>query len=129
MAGLCRANDEAAGFLCGDAGSECVVQDTCDGSGTCLDGGHGDCSPYVCNTTACRTTCSDNAHCVAGYFCSSGACITKKPIGQTCLNGVECQTNNCIDGYCCDTPCTGFCRSCALAAWNRHPRLRRRRRP
>ncbi|MDY0000802.1 MAG: MopE-related protein [Polyangia bacterium] len=98
------------------SGQTVNYNDTCDGLGACQEGGTGDCHPYVCGTTACRTTCSDNAHCVAGYYCSGGACVMKKPNGGTCLNPAECQNSNCVEGYCCDTPCSGACRSCALPA-------------
>jgi len=96
------------------SGNTLYQDDTCDGSGACVDGGTVDCSPYVCNGDACRTNCSDDAHCVSGNYCTGGACVSKKPNGQVCIAGNECQSGSCTDGVCCDTPCVGLCRSCAL---------------
>jgi len=40
----------------------------CDGLGHCSDGTIR-CSPFVCGTNACKTTCALNTDCVAGDFC------------------------------------------------------------
>lgn len=120
--GFCSGNRSCALWPIGTecAGQSCTGQtlhhaDTCDGLGTCIDGGTTDCSPYLCGTgSACRTSCTDSGHCVAGYFCTGGACVIKKPAGDPCANGGECTSGNCADGVCCDTPCVGQCRHCNL---------------
>jgi hypothetical protein len=35
--------------------------------------------------------------------------------GTACSLGVECDTGHCADGVCCDTACSGACRSCLAA--------------
>ncbi|MGE0327883.1 MAG: Kelch repeat-containing protein, partial [Polyangiaceae bacterium] len=35
--------------------------------------------------------------------------------GGTCTLDNECATDHCVDGYCCDTACTGTCSSCSAA--------------
>ena len=32
--------------------------------------------------------------------------------GATCHLGTECQFGNCVDGFCCESACTGQCQSC-----------------
>jgi hypothetical protein len=39
----------------------------------------------------------------------------QKPLGVPCTAAPECQSGFCFDGVCCNTACTGACRSCALA--------------
>ncbi len=84
----------------------------CNGTGSCLSGGSTNCCPYTCTGNDCRTTCSDNSHCCSGYFCISGSCLATKPNGSTCTSNSECTSGFCVDGYCCDTGCTGTCQSC-----------------
>ncbi len=37
------------------------------------------------------------------------------PDAVTCSTGGTCPTGNCVDGYCCDTACTGQCSACDVA--------------
>jgi hypothetical protein len=85
-----------AGTRC-DGGHSCdgtriSYGDVCDGSGTCLDGGAGDCFPFACGATQCLTSCATNADCAPGRYCA--------------------------DSVCCETPCTGFCHACSLTKKN-----------
>jgi hypothetical protein len=115
--GHCRKNN---GQTC-TAGADCA-------SGNCVDGVCCDttCTTpcLACNVTGHVGTCSNvpsgqtdtnpaNA-CVGNYACD-GAGHCDKRDGQTCVDGAECLTGNCVDGYCCDTACTGTCKSCAIA--------------
>ena len=36
-------------------------------------------------------------------------------LGAMCAKNEDCQSANCVDGVCCDSDCTGACRSCSLA--------------
>lgn len=50
---------------------------TCNGAGTCrAAGAQIVCSPYLCDSVnvACRTSCTDNAHCQGSRFCAGNAC-------------------------------------------------------
>jgi hypothetical protein len=62
-AGICVGNTE-------------VDPRACDGLGNCGPPRSKDCSPYVCGTSLCLTSCADNTECVVGYFCDigNGAC-------------------------------------------------------
>lgn len=35
--------------------------------------------------------------------------------GTACTLASECASNACVDGYCCDSPCTGVCQACSSA--------------
>jgi hypothetical protein len=39
----------------------------------------------------------------------------KKPDGEECEAASDCSSDNCIDGYCCDTACTGSCEACNIS--------------
>ncbi len=93
------------------------VPDECDGSGSCLDLGTIDCSPYECadDDTNCRTSCSVDDHCIPLYWCDAPTCVPKKVLGETCNGANECLSNLCVDGYCCNSPCEETCESCAIA--------------
>jgi hypothetical protein len=87
---------------------------TCNGTGTCQPGASSSCGTYACDTNnTCRTTCTMDAHCAAGFVCNSGVC-SKKLNAAPCAAGTECQSGQCQQGVCCASSCTGMCRSCAL---------------
>ena len=116
--GTCLANDEAAGFLCGDAGTACVVQDTCNGAGACTDNG------FVTAGSACGS--ADDTECTNPDTCDgSGACLANDEalgalcgdVGTACVNQDTCDGSGaCSDngfvaaGFACgsadDTECT-----------------------
>lgn len=91
----------------------CVDGYCCDAvcSGTCLScaqaGGQGTCLPVAAGQ-------NDNTCQGANQACDgTGSC--KKAIGQSCAVATECTSNACVDGYCCDTTCTGDCQACSIA--------------
>jgi hypothetical protein len=109
----------AAGSLCG-SGPACAMgaqtnQDTCSGTGTCNDNGTTPCGLYACGASACNTTCSSAADCVATAYCPAGACVLKKPLGAACAGAGECTNGICSDGICCNALCGGTCEACNLA--------------
>ncbi|MFH2007115.1 MAG: putative metal-binding motif-containing protein, partial [bacterium] len=68
----------ASGTVCVQqtcTGNTLYLNDTCDGAGSCNDGGTQDCSPYLCDGIDCRTSCTLNSHCVGGYHCEAPACV------------------------------------------------------
>jgi len=67
------------------------------------------CSPFTCGTNACRTTCSGDADCAAGFVCVGSTC-QRKPNGRTCAAGSECASGNCVQGVCCNMACQGTCK-------------------
>ncbi|HET6149456.1 MAG TPA: cellulose binding domain-containing protein [Polyangia bacterium] len=95
-----------------------TVAARCDGAGVCVDGTTQPCEPYQCGTNGnCLSVCNSangNADCAMGNTCDGMSC-GKKPLGATCMLAGECGSNLCEQGVCCDVPCSGTCKSCALA--------------
>jgi hypothetical protein len=99
--------------------------ESCDGAevGTCATlaegaAGSPSCNPYVCDgvSATCPESCSGNEECVSGAFCSAGgACVGTQPNGSSCTTNGECASGNCVDGYCCNTACTGSCDACNVS--------------
>jgi MYXO-CTERM domain-containing protein len=103
---------------CSDATGEAIVAASCPGGDgkQCPDMVVVQCGAYRCNddSTACRTSCSSNAHCIASHYCSSGTCQPRVGAGAPCENDSQCSASNphCVDGVCCDTACKGKCQAC-----------------
>ena len=86
---------------------------TCDGLGTCRPPLVTSCHPFRCGNGACTTTCQTDLDCDTGIACVNNTCGPKQN-GQTCTDASECASNHCVDGVCCESACTGACRTCAL---------------
>ena len=88
---------------------------TCDGIGACRMPGLQECTPFVCDPTAaaCMTVCSTDSDCAPGISCVNQSCGPKQN-GQPCAQASECKSGECVDKICCESACTGGCRSCAL---------------
>ncbi len=106
------------GVPCGTAtcsGSTFTPISHCNGSGGCAAPTSSGCSPYVCGTNACKTSCTADADCVAPYTCQ-GSSSTKscalKPNGQTCAGASQCISGFCTDGVCCGSSACGTCQAC-----------------
>jgi len=111
----------AATTLCADIGvcaseTSRFVPDQCDGNGSCTDKGTQACNAgYSCQAGVCNTSCTVDANCASSYFCDTvtNTCVADHKQGQTCKSDRQCEGNaNCVDGVCCDSACTGTCRSC-----------------
>jgi hypothetical protein len=88
---------------------------TCNGTGDCVSGSSGDCTPYLCGASACKTSCADDADCVTGAYCAASECKLDQANGADCTSGSQCISGNCVDGKCCDQTCTGPCKACSAA--------------
>lgn len=116
--GHCR--DWASGTVC--ASGSCNATDgsyvnpsTCDGMGTCVPNGGGNCAPYKCqNASQCFNSCVDASQCSSGNSCTNSSC-GKLSNGRSCSSNIQCLSGNCVDGYCCDTACTNQCQACDVA--------------
>ena len=67
------------------------------------------------STAAARTACQSDADCAAGIACvtTSNRAVPSRTASPAPAAG-ECKSNQCVDGVCCESACTGACRSCAL---------------
>ncbi len=90
--GLCNGSGAcqkyAAGTSCGSvtcAGSTLTPAAACDGNGTCVTPATSACTPYVCGTNACKTSCTTSADCVSPAVCTANVCSTGCP-GVYCDN-------------------------------------------
>ena len=116
----CPADGVASnGTPCGTAsctaGTETEVS-ACDGTAkTCPAGMMNACAPYICGTTACRSSCVGDSDCVSGNYCNSGMCVSKLTNGTACTDNSQCTSNICADGVCCNSTCTGQCESCSVS--------------
>ena len=113
----------------GNCAATCAIGKVCKADTDC---GSGHCADGVCCNTACAGTCtacnlpaslgtctsvaagaSDPVTCVAPGTCDgAGAC--KKANGGVCAQASQCTSGNCVDGYCCNTTCTGTCMACSV---------------
>jgi hypothetical protein len=107
------ADTECAISVC--YGSKLNTSATCDGLGTCRPPGLVNCSPFRCTEGACTVTCKADSDCDVGIACVNGTCGPKQN-GQTCKAAGECKSGQCVDGFCCESACSGACRSCGLAS-------------
>ena len=90
--------------------------DTCNGSGTCVDNGSITCGAgYICSGGKCQT-CSDGLKngTETDIDCGGGGSCAKCTNGKKCTVANDCSSNQCVDGYCCNTTCTGTCMACNL---------------
>ncbi len=113
--GVCK---KVNGTSCtGGMGSQCL-------SGNCVDGVCCDttCATdcMACNLSASMGTCSnvsmgnDDGGCMGATASCDGMGACKGELGATCMAAMStyCFSGNCVDGYCCNTTCTGLCQSC-----------------
>jgi hypothetical protein len=122
LAGVCQDNHATAGSTCGDQGMECLVDDACDGTGTCTDNGNaadgsacgdpsgGECTdPDTCLAGVCQdnhanvgTACGDQGvECLDDDACDgAGSCMDNgfDPDGTPCLDADVCNGNETCQG-------------------------------
>jgi len=108
-----------ASTVCTAASCSANVQsnvDSCNGTGTCIDGGTTPCAPYTCGATSCQITCTLDTECLGTTWCNpSNTCVTKLGTGQSCTKDAACVSGSCVDGFCCDSPCGQPCLACSAA--------------
>ena len=76
----------------------------CSGSGQCA----GSCVP---GRRQCAGTVAQSCD-AAGRWVNTDGMECKRPLGQGCTSGSDCTSGNCVDRVCCESSCTGICRSC-----------------
>jgi hypothetical protein len=70
----------------------------CDGAGQCVEATTVSCSPFACGETSCRTDCSSEDHCGAGFVCTDSNCVVPPPTSSEGCSG----TAECPSGFYCD---------------------------
>jgi len=100
---------------CPSATMQGTALSTCDGAGTCVTPGARPCFPFICGTDACLPSCTADNQCQSPAVCVNGSCGLKSN-GAVCLKKEECLSNFCEQGVCCESACTGTCKSCALGS-------------
>lgn len=112
--GACR--KWAYGASCGQSVCEGNVAkgQICNGSGSCVNDTTGQaCDPQLCSGGQCAA-CTTDAGCIPGHFCAAGTCNPKLADGQTCSGANQCASSFCVDGFCCNTQCSGLCSACSV---------------
>lgn len=95
-------------------------QRTCSG-GTCVNENvpASSCGAQICQQPGgCLGGCTNDSECAAGNYCPGAGvpCEPRKPVGETCTRSGECEAGvACVDGYCCDSGCSGQCEACNVA--------------
>ena len=116
--GACTYYDK--GFNCKAAvcaGTSSVTPvSTCDGKGACTTPGNQSCGGFVCDSGACKTTCTKDTDCVAPDTCVNNSCGLKVN-GAACTTASQCQSGFCTEGVCCNSACAdaasgGLCKTC-----------------
>jgi hypothetical protein len=127
------------GFCCNSACTNscdvCAASLGATADGTCSAAtpgyaGNPTCGAYVCTgQTVCPISCTNDNQCSSGNFCdANGTCQPRKAQGAVCnvAAGADCLkagcrvctgtgNGSCVDGYCCDTACSGSCDVCAAS--------------
>ncbi|MEB2311422.1 MAG: hypothetical protein OZ928_06205 [Polyangiaceae bacterium] len=92
---------------------------TADGQCTLLAAGASGsgCGNYACTgaSGACPSSCANDSTCAASAYCNTatGKCEPDQPNGGVCTTGAQCASGNCVDGFCCNSACTGLCQACS----------------
>jgi hypothetical protein len=71
------------------------------------------CNPFACDVAlgVCKTACATDDDCYARRACTQHTC----GLGNyACTANEECNSGFCAQGVCCQTACSGTCRSCAV---------------
>lgn len=62
-----------------------------------------------------KSTVTLSGGCGATSVALTPAAVANKHQGDPCGPDDVCDTGNCVDGYCCDSPCTGQCQACDIS--------------
>ena len=89
---------------------------TCSGTGTCGTPAALNCTPYLCTSTGCPTSCNGDADCIAADYCTGpgGSCVARAMAGVACTADDQCASTHCTDGFCCGVASCGSCSSCGV---------------
>jgi len=107
LAGTSSCDPSGTGF--GECSDEITPStETCD----LLDN---DCDGEIDEDGVCAASCTNSVQDGDETDVDCGGSCPPCFNGSACLAASECQSGNCVDGYCCNSACTGSCDSCSLA--------------
>jgi hypothetical protein len=115
--GACGTAPRDMGQVCTGGGTVCNATGVCVACNVpenCPD--PGECKVRGCTGEMCvPTNAVDTTPCTNG-MCMGGVC--RLSVGQPCQSAGDCLSMNCPvdDGVCCNMPCAGICKSCALGS-------------
>lgn len=108
-----------AGATCSADNSKEIGASTCDGAGKCSAPAGNTCqSDLVCSGSSCKASCSTDADCRNGKTCNTRTKQCGPANGAGCGSNADCGSDKCVDGYCCNSDCSGACESCAAKDTN-----------
>ena len=55
---------------------------------------------------------STAAQCAPEHYCDGVACQPQRADGAMCTSSDQCTSGKCVDGYCCNSACSGQCEAC-----------------
>ena len=106
----CKVNGECASVHCVDG---YCCDKPC--SGTCeacnVADLEGTCSPVPAGTDP-ATECPDKGPCASSCNGNRACSPVCGEVGAACGGDGDCNLVHCVDGYCCDSLCSGFCEAC-----------------
>ena len=92
----------------------------CGDAGACPAAGGQTCNGYTCNETgsACRSTCSEHAHCADGFRCLPDSLGVMRCVGDGLPDGAACRDSgaSCQSGYCDGALCCQAGSCCNVAS-------------
>ncbi|MEZ4232705.1 MAG: DNRLRE domain-containing protein [Polyangiaceae bacterium] len=86
----------------------------CNGAGACPPLQTLSCPSGSCTGDGCGNDCTADADCGVDEYCVAGVCQTTQNLGSPCSRNAECGSGRCVDGYCCNSACSGQCEACDL---------------
>ena len=116
-------------------GASCTVSTytparTCDGAGVLPDRlPTRSCGAYMCGATACATSCTAGQRLPSGNHCPARAASFRRSRTAPPARSADCASGFCVDGVCCNTACSGRCKTCKHVGSVGTCRGRRRDRP
>ncbi|MEZ4369393.1 MAG: DNRLRE domain-containing protein [Polyangiaceae bacterium] len=87
----------------------------CNGAGACPGVQTLSCPSGMCVGDACGGDCTADGDCGVDEYCAAGVCQPTENLGSPCSRSAQCGSGRCVDGYCCNSACSGQCEACDIS--------------
>ncbi|MGE0322425.1 MAG: DNRLRE domain-containing protein [Polyangiaceae bacterium] len=87
----------------------------CNGAGACPGVQTLSCPSGMCVGDACGGDCTADGDCGVDEYCAAGVCQPTENLGAPCSRSAQCGSGRCVDGYCCNSACSGQCEACDIS--------------